>query len=1265
MADNLAVDGQAVATNASFNNMTSTSDSALLNQIAELKRKVERKDNEIRRQGKELSISQKEVIKLQKDSRKMAIEMEDYRRRNEGLQKSLANSRLLTAEARDEAQKKQDMSKARELEDALLKAKHKQLRTDEELEGSRAENVEIEKLLNTIRIAKNKSDDELEEKIKDIDDLSLKLKALQVLSGEKDGEIDRQRSEVLRIKSSESQLIKDLSNEREQNSRASKQIEELMDEAKILRRSLEVRNETNQVLKGQLDDVNNKKFILTEEEFKELKKLEQDAHKFKARNRDLVKSVEMHMSLLEQSENKNTLQKDELDSLKDKFSELQRNYDSLKASAGTSDTAVRTLKKEVNRLRQEVKDYEDNAEQFRLDPLARDAEVANIRSGMVNLVRTRQEEIEAKKDERKHRKAAEDAARAMRSRISFLLDQIDQASKLVVSWQEEKALFQSELSALQKSNLTLRSRLMQLQKSFVSRQITEAAGYEYAHTTGILDKDISPGKKTLGYHHTGSELAHILTQAGTDSDARLITLDGNFNNPASETLPMTPEAIIERNLMDVVCAFESGIRGEDLSKLKVSSGKKSKPKHPLKGNLRAYIGDDGMLAIGLEGSKGTTVDIESDVVEAEELMNGLQIHAFLRFSQSRHDGKVTALFTEKIASILNFVRKLMAESSLQLGVARKKLAISQSKLTVSSQRSLRMKDRVIHERVSKQKMMMKYLREQIRQSDFRVTIDTISKSASDQLNDLEESTGGLAARETELSRGVLRQLLDVSGELSKVGVSSGTTTGPPGAMELRMTESLIDDETVHGMMELLRGNLTKLDGDDGDNDGGTTSGTLNKTLLSVSGNYLNRILLLNLRSNQITDLACKSIAPLVENSPNLRMLDLRSNLISPKGTRVLFDATRRNSSVMYVTQRQGGFMIEGHRDIVGQKGKNSTNSHEDKENFGKLVGDVKHPLRIDIRNNASGPEALEGLVEALGGKMSSEGEAADNPPETTLDNSFNDTNTSTMKPGKRSGRVMPDIDKGTWTNEGIIDGVREDFRRGREQGSSRPASASVPRRSTTVLKNTTESRPASALLRKSTSELKVGIGSAIEPTRTGRINTGIDDLIERSQDRKDERLPIGSLLDTQIRSLQGTPNAAAVLETTNSDGLLIHPPAGSMMSGKFRNKVVMDTYNNAMNSLKSQDQTPKDVNPITLVERGAKSQGPSKKPSIKDRTKALMSRTSNTPKKLNSGSSTNKKLRPMSASAASRSVKKNSSGNSNSAYSLLNNLHSLNPGVLF
>ena len=37
-----------------------------------------------------------------------------------------------------------------------------------------------------------------------------------------------------------------------------------------------------------------------------------------------------------------------------------------------------------------------------------------------------------------------------------------------------------------------------------------------------------------------------------------------------------------------------------------------------------------------------------------------------------------------------------------------------------------------------------------------------------------------------------------------------------------------------------------------------------------------------------------------------------------KGAKLLFDATRRNSSVLYVTQKQNGFMIEGHREIAGR-----------------------------------------------------------------------------------------------------------------------------------------------------------------------------------------------------------------------------------------------------------------------------------------------------------------------------------------------------------
>ena len=39
-------------------------------------------------------------------------------------------------------------------------------------------------------------------------------------------------------------------------------------------------------------------------------------------------------------------------------------------------------------------------------------------------------------------------------------------------------------------------------------------------------------------------------------------------------------------------------------------------------------------------------------------------------------------------------------------------------------------------------------------------------------------------------------------------------------------------------------------------------------------------------------------------------------MISNVGMQQLFDATRRNSSVLYVTQRQNGAMIEGHRELI-------------------------------------------------------------------------------------------------------------------------------------------------------------------------------------------------------------------------------------------------------------------------------------------------------------------------------------------------------------
>jgi hypothetical protein len=114
---------------------------------------------------------------------------------------------------------------------------------------------------------------------------------------------------------------------------------------------------------------------------------------------------------------------------------------------------------------------------------------------------------------------------------------------------------------------------------------------------------------------------------------------------------------------------------------------------------------------------------------------------------------------------------------------------------------------------------------------------------------------------------------------------------------------------------------------------------------------------------------------------------------------MLFDATRRNPTVLYVTQRQNGLMVEGHREIMG-----SAQSQGDKRGSGPKAGGVigtrasrgrspeeeegegqegegyqrimdhaadqetallrKHPLRIDIRDNNPEQMVAERLLEA-------------------------------------------------------------------------------------------------------------------------------------------------------------------------------------------------------------------------------------------------------------------------------------------------------------
>jgi hypothetical protein len=978
MAD-LAIDGLALEAQAAYTqNMHSTSDSALLIQISELKRKVERKDIEIKRISKENLTLKKDAGQMDREIKRMQVDLESLRDRNKTLQGSLSNARMLSADAREDAENKAQRNKNRELSDEMLALKHERRQLENEAAGAAVAYAELENDMRKVRATANDANAAFDEVKINLDLTEDKIRSLNVLNADKDTEIERCVEEMNRLKGIEQELASEVVSLKGTILEKDVAFTDLNQSFAALKSQLDVRNETNASLRGQLEDINSTKFVITKEELDQFKKIENEHHKMKMRNRELVKSVETHMNLLEQSEQMCDDQKEELGKLKDKYTDTTRNADNLRTQLTSTTDNYRTLKKQAGRLIERERELETEVERLTLDPLHRDKEVAGIRAGMTNLVQSRAQEVEARRAEREYRKAAEKAATAMKSRISFLLHQLDQASQLVVNWQEENTTLRAEVGAIHRINAGLRKRLMGMQTSFVTRNLGEAMVQQEGRMKLTVQSRSETNPRILAEQAFADKqmerdpLERVLLDGGVDPDANLAILGDMYDQPAAESLPNGLSAVIERAVFDSVCAFSSTMPRGDRKKLE-KTGRK------LRGNLVTYIGDDGLLAIRLDGAHAINGDEGSpEEIDAEELMNGLQVHAFLKFVQHKTGGKLCALYTEKIASILNFLRKSTGEMATRLGLSRSENAKLQSKIVVTGQRVLRMKNRLVNERVAKQKTMMKYIREQMRQSDVRCEIDSITTRARDQLEDLEETTGGIAGRETALSREVVRQLLSVGSKLAAVGMPSGTATGPVGSIELRLPESLMDDETLHGMYGLLSGELTKSD-DNGDDDvdknengsSGAAEGdademALTKLQLLKPIPHKHRVLLLNLQGNMLTDLSCSILADMVSTSPHLRMLDLRSNLISAKGARILFDASRRNPTVLYVTQRQNGFMIEGHREIVGQQ-RGGRASHsvqpEEQDDLDRLVGQPKHPLRVDIRLNSSGAKQTEDLVE--------------------------------------------------------------------------------------------------------------------------------------------------------------------------------------------------------------------------------------------------------------------------------------------------------------
>ena len=552
----IRVDGQAVATSvrAQHNPTAAQMESSV--DIAELKRRIERRDNENKRKDREISLLQKEILTLTKD-------IHGLRERNDQLQHSLTNARLLTATSREEAESRITNNIIVDLENKLARSeKH-----NSELMGENEVNkITVNGLQSQIQAAVAEvgvKDEEIVSLKEELYTVNLKLKTLQIRLNEKDAEMEESTKELEDTKRTARSLKGEIEHKKTLLNTQERSITELTSELKRAQAAMLVKNETNSLLRSQVTEMGDKTLNITPEEVNKFKKIEMDNKSLEKRNKELVKSVELHMDLLHRAEAENKSLLISKDELIEETKNLKETIALNTQNQNTDSATFAALKKEVVKLRKENKHFSEKIDEF----LAKEREgnnmvvsnLNNMRGGMTALTRNHQETMESQSEERKRRKVAEEAVKALRNRISYLLEQMDQASKLSATWKEQKSILKAEINSLHQANYDLRERLLNVQRNFMDKTLYEFANPSNRRTakTAFLSENEERNFSTENNEETTERMLSSMYRSQGQS---LNAAEAAFNGVAAQPLPNTIEGLVERQLFDALCGFSTGDR---------------------------------------------------------------------------------------------------------------------------------------------------------------------------------------------------------------------------------------------------------------------------------------------------------------------------------------------------------------------------------------------------------------------------------------------------------------------------------------------------------------------------------------------------------------------------------------------------------------------------------------------------------------------------------------------------------------------------------
>lgn len=646
----LSVDGVSMkTTNAHALQMAQQDNENTAIDINELKRRIERRDAENKRKDREIILLQKEILNLTKN-------VQELRERNEQLHNSLSNTKLLAISTRNEQENQLTNSLIQDLQTKLskLEKSYDELLHENEMYKANSSTLN-EKILSNATSLEIRTQEVVSLKEENYS-LNIKLKTLQIRLQEKDAEMEKLQVLNENLIKSERQLKHQLEHEKTVIYEHERTINDLLATNKRVMAANLIKNETNQFLKSELNVIRDGEghgnegggvgggsggHLLSSTDLQLMKEVEKANHQLKERNKELQNSIELHMDLLQRCEQENGVLKLKLQEETNLREELQHEMKNNLENGNNKEMTYQQIKKEIVKLRKENKILSEKCDELMRSgggnkgsgPGGHGRQNVNggggledqsfaTRNGPSNGGGGNRSAMTG--DERKKLKLLDETVKALRNRISFLLEQLSHLSQQSTAWNEQKLILKSQISSLLEANISLRERLLTVQRSFMERSLYEMDHpavrrnakaiflteneEERVMTTGQLNQ--MDGNEEYHQQFTtpeevieGAIVSHSLvpmplkglSQDPKAREARL--LEYSMRSELGQPIPFTVEGFIERTLFDTLCAFTSGVRqaseagnkSKHVMKPKVTSCSPLSPPHPSSSDSKEFL----------------------------------------------------------------------------------------------------------------------------------------------------------------------------------------------------------------------------------------------------------------------------------------------------------------------------------------------------------------------------------------------------------------------------------------------------------------------------------------------------------------------------------------------------------------------------------------------------------------------------------------------------------------------------------------------------